>query len=149
MVQITALKNASIEELQHKYKELFSTKETTCNNKVYLFKRIAYKLQEIESGGLSENVQNKIDDLIKEYDPINNKVLRKMSGVENFRVGIQRDKRLPIPGAMITKIYKGAVIKIKVLEKGFEYGDKKYKTLSQIANAITGNHWNGYLFFNL
>lgn len=148
-IQITRLKNASIEELRHKYKELFSTKETPCDNRVYLFKRIAYKLQEIETGGLSEKAQDRINDLINEYDPINNGVLRKTNGLENFRVGLQRDRRLPIPGSVITKIYKGSIIKVKVLEKGFEYGDKQYKTLSQIANAITVNHWNGYLFFNL
>jgi hypothetical protein len=50
---------------------------------------------------------------------------------------------------VITKEYKGTNYEVKVLEKGFEYKGKIYKTLSAIAKEVTGAHWNGYLFFNL
>jgi hypothetical protein len=46
------------------------------------------------------------------------------------------------------KEYKGRLYEVKVLEKGFEYEGQVYKTLSSIAKAITGAHWNGFLFFN-
>ena len=60
-----------------------------------------------------------------------------------------RDKRLPIPGTIINKTYKGVPLQVKVLEKGFEYNGKVYKTICGVVRAITGIHWNGYLFFNL
>ena len=60
-----------------------------------------------------------------------------------------RDRRLPIPGTIITKEYKGKVLEVKILEAGFEYCGKIYKTLTAIAKDVTGAHWNGYLFFNL
>jgi hypothetical protein len=53
---------------------------------------------------------------------------------------------LPIPGAIIKKEYKGRIYDVKVLENSFEYEGKIYKTLSAVAKAITGAHWNGYLF---
>ena len=52
--QIEALKDASVEELQKQHKELFGGQEATSDNKVYLIRRIAYRLQELEYGGLSE-----------------------------------------------------------------------------------------------
>lgn len=57
--------------------------------------------------------------------------------------------RLPIAGSVITRKYKGREIKVKVLEKGFEYEDKYFKTLSAVAVYITGNHVSGYAFFKL
>ena len=82
------------------------------------------------------------------YDPINNKTLRPDKPAPCLPV-IAKDKRLPIPGTVITKEYKDTKHQVKVLEKGFEYNGKIYKTLSAIAKEITGAHWNGYLFFNL
>lgn len=70
--------------------------------------------------------------------PQNSQVKEKASG---------RDTRLPIPGAIIRKEYKGQILEVKVLEKGFEYLGKTYRTLSAVAKVVTGDHWNGYLFF--
>jgi hypothetical protein len=50
-------------------------------------------------------------------------------------------------GSPQDKEYKGKLLEVKVLEKGFEYDGKAYRTLSAVAKAITGDHWNGYLFF--
>ena len=150
--QITTLKNASLPELQNKYKELLNTKETPCDNKLFLLRRIAYKLQEIKSGGLPEPIKGKIKDLMLKYDPVNNKALRPQvmsAGKESNSLPLLRDKRLPIPGTVIIKKYKGQVIQVKVLEKGFEYNNMYHKSLSSIAHEITGDHWNGYNFFNL
>ena len=47
------------------------------------------------------------------------------------------------------KEYKGKNLEVKILESGFEYRGKVYKTLTAIAKDVTGAHWNGYLFFNL
>lgn len=150
--QVTALKNAPIQELQNKYKELLDTKETPCDNKMFLLKRITYKLQETKHGGLSKTVKTKIKELMAKYDPVNNKTLRPCvtsAGKEVKSLPFARDKRLPIPGTIITKKYKGQTIQVKVLEKGFEYKNTYYKSLSALGREITGSHWNGYNFFNL
>jgi len=150
LAEILTLKEASVPELQKRYSELFDGKKAASNNKTYLWQRIAYRIQELEYGGLPEEARDKAEELAKEYDPINNKALRQ-NGINN---GIDkrcnsRDTRLPIPGTIIIKNYKGAEIGVKILEKGFEYNGKVYKTLTAIAKKVTGSHWNGYLFFNM
>ena len=150
--QIATFKNASLTELQNKYKELFNSQETPCDNKTYLLKRVAYKLQEANYGGLSDAAKTKIDELMAKYDPVNNKALRPQvtsAGKEVRSLPFIRDKRLPIPGTVFTKKYKGQIIQIKVLEKGFEYNNTFYKSLSSLAYEVTGAHWNGYDFFGL
>ena len=143
--QIMALKNASLPELQKKYSELFAGKKMPPNNKTFLWQKIAYRIQELEYGGLQEEARNKAKELAKEYDPINNKALRPDVAKRCF----SRDQRLPIPGTVITKEYKGIALEVKILDKGFEYNCKTYKSLTAIAKEITGCHWNGYLFFNM
>jgi len=83
---------------------------------------------------------------IERYDPINNRTLRSKSIKKRPDF---RDERLPIPGTVIVKNYKGQKLEVKVLEKGFEYSNKIYKTLTALAQEITGSHWSGYEFFNI
>ena len=147
MDEIKALKNAPAEELLKRYKEFYG-EDATGTHKTYLWRKIAYKLQEQEHGGLSAKAKGKLKTLIEEFDPINNKALRPDKPMVSQQASV-KDKRLPIPGTVITKEYKGANYQVKVLEKGFEYNAKIYKTLSAIAKEISGAHWNGYLFFNL
>jgi hypothetical protein len=54
-----------------------------------------------------------------------------------------------MPGSLVTKLYKGNRIEVKVLESGFEYEGTSYKNLSAVAKAVTGAHWNGFGFFGL
>lgn len=145
IIEIMALKNASLEEIKAKYAEIFGL-ESPSTNKIFLWKKIAYRLQEQHYGGLPEATQGRINELIERYDPVNNKSMRPINPEPGMKMA--RDRRLPIPGAIIKKEYKGRVHDVKVLENGFEYEGKTYKTLSAVAKAITGAHWNGFLFFN-
>ncbi len=146
-LQIEELKKASAKELLTRYKMLYG-EDATGTHKTYLWRKVAYKLQEQEHGSLSAKARDKLKALIEEFDPINNKALRPDTSMVSQQVST-KDKRLPIPGTVITKEYKGTNYQVKTLEKGFEYNGKIYKTLSAIAKEITGAHWNGYLFFNL
>ena len=141
--EILAFKNASFDELRTKYAELHNGKQAPNISKIELWKKIAYKIQEREYGALSKEAENVKNRLIDEHNPINQKSVRANNG------NASRDRRLPIPGTVITKTYKGAPIQVKVLEKGFEYNGKVYKTLGAVVKAITGAHWSGYIFFNM
>ncbi len=146
ITEIMALKNAPLEAIKAKYAALYGQDSPSSSNKVFLWRKIAYRLQELEYGGLPDDTKNRINELIKRYDPVNNNTLRpkKNPGKEGKN---GRDKRLPIPGAIIRKEYKDQLIEVKVLENGFEYQGKAYKTLSSVATAVTGDHVNGYTFF--
>lgn len=70
------------------------------------------------------------------------------SMVENLPVR-QRDNRLPAPGSIITKTYRGKTIEVKVLENGFEYEGKVFKSISRVAMTIVKRPISGYVFFGL
>jgi len=147
LTEIMELKKKSLDELKAKYEELFPGQKAPSNNKVFLWRKIAYRIQELEQGGISNENQSKVEQLIQQLDPINNTALRPDNIPE--KQPKNRDKRLPIPGTVIIKDYKGIKVEVKVLESGFEYNNKTYKSLTAIAKEITGAHWNGYLFFKL
>ena len=60
-----------------------------------------------------------------------------------------RDPRLPKPGSVIVREYRGLRLTVTVLDAGFEWNGQLFPSLSGVAKAITGQHWNGRLFFNL
>jgi hypothetical protein len=61
----------------------------------------------------------------------------------------KRDCRLPEPGTLVTREFKGRTFVVKVLADSFEYEGRRYTSLSAIASQITGTRWNGFAFFAL
>jgi len=51
--------------------------------------------------------------------------------------------------AAVCAAHRAGAGKVEVLVDGFAYDGKRYPSLSQVARAITGTHWNGFLFFVL
>ena len=60
-----------------------------------------------------------------------------------------RDLRLPKPGDVLSRQYKDRDITVRVLEAGFEFEGRRFRSLSGVAKAVTGAHWNGLLFFGI
>lgn len=56
---------------------------------------------------------------------------------------------LPAPGSIITKTYRGKPIEVKVLENGFKYEGKVFKSISCVAMTIVKRQISGYVFFGL
>ena len=75
-------------------------------------------------------------------------IITKETPLENLLVR-PRDNRLPAPGSIITKTYRGKTIEVKVLGNGFEYKGKFYKSISRVAMTITKRQISGYVFFGL
>ena len=145
--RIMALKDLPTKELQQKYEEFFQGQKSPTNNRVYLWKRIAFRIQELEYGSLADEAKTRLQELTQEFDPINH--VKKPIDASSPKKKHGRDHRLPIPGTILVKEYKGAKYEIKMYEKSFEFNNKVYRSLTSIAKEITGAHWNGYLFFNL
>ena len=53
------------------------------------------------------------------------------------------------PGTCLVRDWRGQSHRVLVLTHGFEYADKTYANLSQIARLITKTRWSGPLFFGL
>jgi len=142
--QIAALRKLTVSGLQEKYREVFG-EETASRNKTYLFKRIAYRIQEKKYGGLSDRAKKRAEELAKDA-PIRRGRLGKVQAEPSAP---PRDPRLPAPGTLLTRTFGKRDHVVKVLKDSFEYKGKPYRSLSAIAKEITKTSWNGYTFWNL
>ncbi|MEE9385024.1 MAG: DUF2924 domain-containing protein [Nannocystaceae bacterium] len=61
----------------------------------------------------------------------------------------ERDGRLPPVGTVLEREHKGKKICATILDDGFEYRGKTYRSLSAVAREATGTMWNGFLFFKV
>ena len=143
---IETLKETPLKDLQDVYAGYFPGKKPS-NNRTYLWRRSAYRVQELEYGELGAKAKAKLKALMDAYDPVNNVALKPQVAVSGYLP--KRDRRLPLPGTIITKDYKGTKIQVKALDSGFEYNGKIYKSLTAVAKEVTGDHWNGFSFFKI
>ncbi len=61
-----------------------------------------------------------------------------------------RSPTLPLPpGARLTREYLGVLHEVEVSPTGYLYRDRQFRSLSEVARAITGTRWNGPKFFGL
>ncbi|MBI4579827.1 MAG: DUF2924 domain-containing protein [Planctomycetes bacterium] len=151
--EIAALKRMTVKELQAKHVEVFG-EETRSHHKEYLVKRIAWRIQANAEGDLSERARQRAMELANDADlrthaPRNPTAHEAAGQTKSAAIQIDHDARLPMPGAIVTREYKGKTIQVHVLPNGFEYEGEVYRTLSAVAKAVTGAHWNGYHFFGL
>ena len=94
------------------------------------------KAWEEKYSSLSPEIQRKIDKLVENYDRTQN--------IE------KENKELSITdGTKLVREFKGKRYSVTVIQNCYEYNGKKYKSLSAIANEITGTRWNGKKFFGL
>ena len=52
-------------------------------------------------------------------------------------------------GSVLVREWRGVEHRVLVLDQGFEHRDKRHKSLSEVARAITGTQWSGPRFFGL
>ena len=153
---ITELPKAKVATLQKRYRELFG-EESKSSNKQFLFRRIAWRLQANAEGGLSDRARRRAAEIADDSDLrtraaselVSTQALRHVPRGERERSQPQRDWRLPPPGTLLTRRTVNRQIVVKVLEEGFEFETRRYRSLSAIAREVTGTRWNGLLFFGL
>ena len=140
---IEELQSLSREELIKKWKKLFKTNSPQHARKDLLIKHIAWELQAREQGGYSPQTQKKLDRLSETM------AKGKASNDDNTKI-LKESSTLEIKaGTKLIREYKGEKHEVIALDKGFKYKDKIYKSLSAIANEVTGTRWNGKVFFGL
>jgi hypothetical protein len=151
--EVASLRKLPMQELRARYAETFG-ESTNANNKAWLVKRIAWRLQANAEGNLSERAQRRAAELANDADlrlspPKPKEIPPAADRTVVATVPLNRGERLPPPGSVLTRAYKGETLHVTVLADGFEYEGERYKSLSAVAKAITGQHCNGYLFFRL
>jgi hypothetical protein len=151
--EIEGLRQLTVARLRDKYRGTFG-EDSRSNNKDFLYRRIAWRLQANAEGGLSERARRRALEIANDAD-LRIRAPKHFGTCETARrttVGIvagSRDSRLPDPGTLLTRQFQGQTNIVKVLADGFEYEGEAYESLSAIARKITGTRWNGFLFFGL
>src|SRR6516165_4069002 len=117
--QIAALQRMTVPQLRCRYAEVFG-EQTPAHNRAWLLKRIAWRLQAQAEGDLSDRARLRAAELARDADlrlspP---KVLAGTAAPEltqTVAVSDKPDGRLPLPGTILTRTYKGETLQVQVL----------------------------------
>lgn len=155
--EVAAMQRMTAKQLRTKYAEVFGD-GTNANNRIWLIRRIAWRLQSLAEGNLSERARGRAVELACDADlRLNPPTLTIAQQAANPSItrtitretAFAADERLPPRGTILSRKYKGSTIQVKVLADGFEYAGEIFGSLSAVAKAATGSHCNGFAFFGL
>ncbi len=122
-------------ELRQKWSACWGIKPHVQIGRQMLERSLQYKLRQLRGEGLSADQQKRLDSLVAQYkrDP------------ESFEQGPAGLK----PGTKLVRVFGGIKHLVLVKTASFEYRKQDYNSLSEVAFAITGTRWNGWVFFGL
>lgn len=156
--ELAALETMTTTALCERYAELHGQPVRT-RHRQYLIRKIAWRIQALAEGDLSERARRRAAELANDADvrvmPPRAAETRTVpraaaGGPLATHGGHPDDPRLPAPGTALAREYKGRQIRVVVQpDGGFEWEGEKFKTLSAVAKAVTGQHINGFRFFHL
>jgi hypothetical protein len=152
--QIEGLRHMTVGQLKDKYQEAFG-ETSRSGHKQFLFRRIAWRLQANAWGGLSERARRRALEIANDSDlrirAPKNFLKEELDASRTAETSVEptQDPRLPIPGTMLVRRYRGKDIVVRVRENGFEYDGHVHRSLSSAVRAATGTPWNGFAFFGL
>jgi len=156
--EIAALERMTVGQLRRRYAEVFG-EPARSGNRQWLLRRVAWRIQALAEGDLAtraiERCRERARELARDADlrlrppdaPITG--TDQNGTVATCTMPVRRDERIPPPGTVLTRPFKGHEYKVTVLPNGFEFDGDVYRSLSAVAHAITGSHWNGLHFFGL
>lgn len=140
--QVAELPTLTMLELKERWRLLYGS-EPLPYNKLYLVKRLAYRIQELALGGMTAATEQQLDDILAD------------SGYNTLGVhtGTKQQKQFVFKqfavGTVLRTEWHGEPYEVIVVRNGFEYGGRVYRHLSPIAQLITGSHMSGNAFFGV
>ncbi len=151
--EVAAMKRLAMQDLRERYAEAFG--ETThASNRVWLIRRIAWRLQVRAEGDLTERARRHAAELADDADlrlspPQTPAVPGAGRPIPDVPL-LPADNRLPPAGSVLTRLYKGETLQVRVLDgRTFEFEGEVFGSLSAVAKKVTGGHCNGFHFFRL
>jgi len=133
--QLAALSEMGAPELRSEWRRLYRSHPPKLLRRDLLQLGVAWKLQERALGGLSAATKRQLDELAR--------TMSTKSDLANAR------KVTLKPGARLVRAWGGETHEVLVVEDGFLWQGKKWRSLSVIARKMTGTHWSGPRFFGL
>jgi hypothetical protein len=146
--QLTALQKMSEKELREKWLALYGSEPPQFKSR-FLKKRLAYRIQELFYGGISESVKEKLFEMAAS-DPMATLINEngKFQPYREIHRKIVADGKI-LPGTRFIREWNGRQYEAIAREEGFEYNGRMFRSLSAIASEITGVKWNGLVFWGL
>jgi len=131
------LKKFTTEQLRKKWAEIYNYPAPPSLTKSYLIKELTWQ---IKYGSLPPSLKKQIDKLVEQYSKTKSVSTNDIKKLQKFKA---------TQGTRLIREFKGKKYEVTALGNGFNYNGKVYKSLSAIANEITGTRWNGKKFFGV
>ncbi|XHR30511.1 MAG: DUF2924 domain-containing protein [Chthoniobacteraceae bacterium] len=152
--ELALLRIMTTGELRAKYLEVFG-EASPSRHRERLVRRIAWKIQALAEGDLSERARRRAEEIANDADlRIRVPIVKATAPDADKSVGTLTattiaQRKLPTAGTVITKDYHGRQLRVMVRENGFEFENQRFGSLSAVARHITGTQWNGNRFFGV
>ena len=134
--------------LRLRWRKLFRSPSPSHLPRYLLFRIIAYRLQAKVYGDLDRETVRFLDQVGLAWqgrnadgEPRRPKAVPPVPPVPNYR-SLK-------PGTLLAREHAGTMQRVVVVPDGFLWNDTVYRSLSEVARAITGTKWNGHRFFGL
>jgi len=132
--EIAGLVNQSTQELRHAWRRLHDTGPPLGLSRDLIIRGVVDKLQQRAHGGPISALRRRFRILAGEFE----------KGTRSFDPG-----GVLKTGATLVRQWRGHTHTFLAREDGFEYDGQRYRSLTVIAEQITGAHWSGPRFFGL
>src|SRR5215218_10411516 len=144
--EIARLSNLDLDALRLRWRKLFRAGAPPHLPRSLLLRIIAYRIQANAYGDLDRATLRFLDKIARARQG------RRASG--ETRRGVPPippvDQRRSLkPGTELVREHAGAMHRVVVVTDGFSWNATTYRSLSEVARAITGTNWNGPRFFGL
>lgn len=146
--EISALDTLDTKALQQKWSALYERDPPSRIRAGLLRLGIAYRLQELASGGLKPKTVRHLRTLAAELRAARATAERLVNAEMPIRPSVAQTLTLT-PGTRLMREWNGVVESVEVVTDGFVWREKTYRTLSAVAVAITSTKWSGPKFFGL
>jgi hypothetical protein len=132
--EIVGLVDRSTQELRRAWRTLHHTGPPLGLSRDLMIRGLADELQRRAHGGPSRALQRRLQILAGEFE----------KGARSFDPNVVLKT-----GATLVRQWRGRTHTVLVREDGFEYEGQRYRSLTVIAEQITGAHWSGPRFFGV
>jgi DUF2924 family protein len=130
---LAELSTLEFNQLQARWQRLFGSKPRFGISRRLLLLAVAYRLQEQVQGGLQPDISRR---------------LAQLAGTDRMR-SPRSARVVPKPGMTLVREWRGVSHQVTVVEGGVVFRGQRYRSLTQVADLITGTHWSGPRFFGL
>jgi hypothetical protein len=137
--EIARLRGLDIGELRARWHTVFRRRAPPHLPRHLLFRILAYRLQADRLGELDTDSRRLLGRI--GWGPAER--------IDRLVADLNRSRTELRPGTLLTREWDGHLQRVMVLADGFAWNGKTYRSLSQVAFAMTGSRWNGPRFFGL